>query len=81
MNKVEEHLNELLRLPTDERLRAAHALLDSVDDEPNDAEADAANLAEWIRRLVELESGKVVGEDVDDVIARVRARLQGRRGA
>lgn len=79
MTKVEEHLIELLRLPLEERLRAAHALLDSVDDNPEDSDAEAANLAEWVRRLDELENGTVVGESVDEVVERIRARLRAKR--
>jgi hypothetical protein len=36
MARVEEHLAELLRLPVDERARAARALLDSLDEDGDD---------------------------------------------
>jgi hypothetical protein len=36
MAQAEEHLRELLKLPVEDRARAAKLLLDSLDEEPED---------------------------------------------
>ena len=70
MARVEEHLAELLRLPVDERARAARALLDSLDEDGEDAGAEQAQVTELIRRMQALQAGQV--KLIDD--AEVRGR-------
>ena len=50
MARVEEHLAELLRLPVDERARAARALLDSLDEDGGETGVEQAQITELIRR-------------------------------
>jgi hypothetical protein len=44
MARAEEHLAELLRLPVDERARAARALLDSLDEDREGTGVEQARL-------------------------------------
>jgi putative addiction module component (TIGR02574 family) len=80
MARVEEHLAELLRLPVDERARAARALLDSLDEDGEDAGVEQAQVTELIRRMQALHAGQVKLIDDAEARARVMARLRSVRG-
>jgi putative addiction module component (TIGR02574 family) len=71
-----KHVDELLKLPADERSEAAEALLLSLEDEPNEdpAEVEAAWAAEIERRIDE----NAPGIPAETVFAEGRARLQKR---
>ena len=60
----------------DQRARAAQALLESLDEGPPDVADEAADIAEWMRRLKSIEDGTAVLVDADEVIKRGRARLR-----
>jgi putative addiction module component (TIGR02574 family) len=69
---VQELEAELMKLPSHERARLAEALIASLDEEDEIAEAWAV---EAERRYQELRSGAVEGVPAEDVLARLRARL------
>ncbi len=66
-------LNEILRLPAEERARLALELIRSLDGE-GDADATAAWDAEIERRGAEVEAGSAVTLSLDEYRAHVRAR-------
>ncbi len=70
-----EPLDRALRLPVDERLALAAALLESVEGpgEPEWAEAWAAELD---RRVREFDEGRVQGVPRSEVKAKIEARLR-----
>jgi hypothetical protein len=70
------HVDELLKLPADERSQAAEALLLSLEDEPNEdpAEVEAAWAAEIQQRIEE----NAPGIPAETVFAEGRSRLQKR---
>jgi putative addiction module component (TIGR02574 family) len=70
---VQELEAEVLKLPSHERARLAEALIASLDEEDEIAEAWAK---EAERRSAELRSGAVQGIPADEVFARIRARLR-----
>ena len=76
MARAEEHLAELLRLPVEQRARAARALLDSLDEEGEDPAAAQTQATELIRRMRALQAGQVELIDDLDARARVAARLR-----
>jgi len=80
MARVEDHLAELLKLPLEDRAKAARALLDSLDEDGTDAAAEEAQVAELIRRVQALDSGQSTLVDEADARARVNARLKLIRG-
>jgi putative addiction module component (TIGR02574 family) len=69
---VQELEAELMKLPSHERARLAEALIASLDEGDEIAEAWAV---EAERRYQELRSGAVEGVPAEDVLARLRARL------
>ena len=76
MARIEEHLAELLRLPVDERARAARALLDSLDEDGEDTGVEQAQVTELIRRMQALDAGEIKPVDAAEARARVIARLR-----
>ena len=76
MARAANHLAELLKLSVRERADAARALLDSLDDEGEDPDAQGAQVAELVRRMHALESGEVQLIDSAEARARVMARLR-----
>ena len=80
MARVEEHLAELLRLPVDERARAARTLLDSLDEDGDQSGAEELQVTELIRRMQALHAGQVKLIDDAEARARVMARLRSVRG-
>jgi putative addiction module component (TIGR02574 family) len=67
-----------LSLPEQDRAQLVHELLASLDG-PEDADASAAWGAEVASRLADVEQGKVVLVDADDVVERVRAKVHDTR--
>ncbi|MGD2047495.1 MAG: addiction module protein [Gemmatimonadota bacterium] len=63
---------ELLKLPAADRARLAERLIASLDE---DAEVEAAWIAEVRRRDEELRSGAVHGIPVEDALATIRTRF------
>lgn len=63
---------ELMKLPAADRARLAERLIASLDE---DAEVEAAWLAEVRRRDEELESGAVEAIPVEDALTAIRARF------
>ena len=74
MAQAEEHLQELLKLPAEDRARAAKVLLDSLEDEPEDPEALRA--AELVRRARAVVDGSAELIDADEARRRIAARLR-----
>lgn len=70
---AKKHVEELLKLPRDERSEAAEALLRSLEEEPeeDEAEVEAAWAAEIERRIEE----NAPGIPAETVFAEIRARL------
>lgn len=64
---------ELLKLPLAERARLAERLIASLDE---DAEIEAAWIAEVQRRDEELVSGAVEGIPLEDALSTVRSRFE-----
>jgi hypothetical protein len=77
---VEEHLRELLKLPLEDRAHAARLLLDSLDDEPEDLDAEVLRATELTRRARAVANGSARLVDADEVRRRVAARLRDVRG-
>jgi putative addiction module component (TIGR02574 family) len=77
--RTQEHLAELLKLPAEERAKAARTLLDSLD-EGADADVEQAHLDALSRRMKALEEGRVQLIDGAEARARVLARLRSVRG-
>ncbi len=65
---------EVLELSVESRGDLATVLLDSL--EPSDAEIQERWIREAERRAEEMRSGQVRGEPVNEVLARIRARLE-----
>jgi putative addiction module component (TIGR02574 family) len=63
---------ELLKLPAADRARLAERLIASLDE---DAEVEAAWIAEVRRRDEELRSGAVQGIPVEDALTTIRTRF------
>ena len=80
MARAQDHLAELLRLPLEDRAKAARALLDSLDEGGVGPDADEAQIAELIRRAQALDAGQITLVDGAVARARVKARLRHVRG-
>ena len=80
MARAEEHLRELLKLPVEDRAHAAKLLLDSLDEDEQDPDAEALRAVELTRRARAVASGSEELIDVDEVRRRVAARLREVRG-
>jgi putative addiction module component (TIGR02574 family) len=75
MARAEDYIAELLKLTPEERASAARVLLDSLDDEPADPQADEKKAAELIRRAKSVRDGTSKLIDGDEARKRVMARL------
>ncbi|MBI5493958.1 MAG: addiction module protein [Deltaproteobacteria bacterium] len=64
-----------LALPEGERLALATRLLDSLQG-PEDPDADAAWLAEAVRRIREVNEGRVATLSTDEVLGAARAAIK-----
>ncbi len=71
--KLQELEAEVLKLPVEARGQLAARLLDSL--ELSDAEVHERWIHEAERRAEEMRSGRVRGEPVTEVLARIRAKL------
>jgi hypothetical protein len=80
MARAEEHIRELLKLPIEDRAHAAKLLLDSLDEDQDDPEAEGLKLAELVRRANAVRSGTADLCDADEARRRVMARLRELRG-
>jgi putative addiction module component (TIGR02574 family) len=69
---TEQIEHELLKLPLAERARLAERLIASLDE---DAEIEAAWIAEVRRRDEEMVSGAVEGIPLEDALSTVRSRF------
>lgn len=76
MARAEEHLQELLKLPVEDRARAAKLLLDSLDEDPEEPDAEALRGAELSRRARAVADGSAELIDADEVRRRIDARLR-----
>ena len=76
MAQTDEHVAELLARPIAERAKAARMLLDSLDEDDGDADAEEAQMAELVTRMSTLDDGTVELIDGADARARVAARLR-----
>jgi putative addiction module component (TIGR02574 family) len=76
MARAEEHIQELLKLPLEDRAHAAKLLLDSLDDDPEDPEAEALRAVELTRRARAVRDGAADLVDEEEVRRRVAARLR-----
>ncbi len=76
----EIHIQELLKLPVEDRAHAAKLLLDSLDQDDDDPEAEALRVAELKRRTQAMASGTAELVDASEVRRRVAARLREVRG-
>ena len=81
MAQAEEHLRALLKLPVEERARAAKLLLDSLDEEPEDPGAEALRVSELSRRARAVADGTAELIDAEEVRRRIAARLREARSA
>jgi putative addiction module component (TIGR02574 family) len=80
-NVSAEVLTLALQLPQSERAMVVHELLLSLEDEPFDADAEAAWQAEIERRLQDFDDGKATALDANEAIAEIRQSLRKRRRA
>ncbi len=73
----EEHIQELLKLPIEDRAHAAKLLLDSLD---GDADVDAED--EWAveieGRLAKIDAGEAKLVPLDEAVARLSRAARGR---
>ena len=76
MARAEEHIQELLKLPVEDRAHAAKLLLDSLDGEV-DADAEEAWAAEIERRLAKIQAGEAKLISATDAVARVQRAARG----
>jgi putative addiction module component (TIGR02574 family) len=81
MARAEEHVEELLKLPVEDRARAAKRLLDSLDEDPEDPDAEALRAAEVARRARAVADGSAELVDADEVRRRIAGRLREIRNA
>lgn len=80
MARAEEHIRELLKLSHEERSHAAKLLLDSLDEDGEDPEAEALKVAELARRAEQVRSGTAVLHDAGEARRRIMTRLRQIRG-
>jgi putative addiction module component (TIGR02574 family) len=73
---VEEHLRALLKLPAERRAHAAKLLLDSLDEDGDDLEAEALRNAEVVRRARAVIDGSADTLSAEEVRDRIDARLR-----
>ena len=76
VGSAKKHVEELLKLPPDERSQAVEALLLSLEQEPEEDEAEVA--AAWAAEIERRIAEDAPGIPAETVFARIRARLQNR---
>lgn len=74
VDPVKKHVEELLKLPLDERSEAAEVLLRSLEQEPEEPEAVVA--AAWAAEIERRIGENAPGIPTETVFAEGRARLQ-----
>jgi hypothetical protein len=74
VDPVKKHVEELLKLPLDERSEAAEVLLRSLEQEPEEDEAVVA--AAWAAEIERRIGENAPGIPAETVFAEGRARLQ-----
>jgi putative addiction module component (TIGR02574 family) len=74
VDPVKKHVEELLKLPLDERSEAAEVLLRSLEQEPEETEAVVA--AAWAAEIERRIDENAPGIPAASVFAEGRARLQ-----
>ena len=72
---LEQLENEVLKLDIHARARLADRLLLSLDS-PSEEEIHRLWAKESLRRMEDLESGKVKGRPIEEVMAELRAKLK-----
>ena len=77
MARAEEHIEELLKLPVEDRAHAAKLLLDSLDGDV-DPDAEDAWALEIERRLARIEAGESKLLSMDEAVARLHRAARGR---
>jgi putative addiction module component (TIGR02574 family) len=77
MQDAQELLKKALALPDKERVDLARSLIDSLDD-TIDENAEAAWQEEMVRRLEDVQSGKVTTTSWDEVRQKGRTLLRNR---
>ncbi|HET7506157.1 MAG TPA: addiction module protein [Kofleriaceae bacterium] len=75
MSSAELHIRELLKLPLADRAFAARILLDSLDDEAEDPDAEALRAVALTGRAPAVAADTAELIDADEVRQRVAARL------
>jgi len=73
---AKKHVEELLKLPPDERSEAVEALLLSLEQEPEEDEAEVA--AAWAAEIEHRIDESAPGIPAETAFAEIRARLQNR---
>lgn len=77
VGSAKQHLDELLKLSSDERSEAAERLLNSLDEEP-EAEDENTIAAAWANEIERRVDDNAPGVDADAVFAQAKARLEKR---
>ena len=77
MAHVEEHIQELLKLPVEDRAHAAKVLLDSLDGDV-DVDAEEAWGVEIEHRLAKIQAGEAKLISADDAVARIQRAARSR---
>jgi putative addiction module component (TIGR02574 family) len=75
---AEDHVQALLKLPPEDRARAARQLLDSLDDELEDVVVEQAWALEIERRLARIEAGQAKLVSMDEAVMRLQRAARGR---
>ena len=73
---LDEHIQQLLKLPVEDRARAAKVLLSSLDGE-TDAGAEDAWATEIERRIARIQAGQATLIASEDAIERIRKAARG----
>ena len=73
MASVEEHVQALLQLPSEDRARAVQLLLESLDEEPQEAWS-----VEIERRLSRSKAGQAKLVSMDEAVMRLQRAARGR---
>lgn len=78
VGSAKKHIDELLKLPPDQRSEAAELLLVSLEEEQNAEDDPAAVAAEWASEIERRVAENAPGIPAETVFAEGRARLQKR---
>jgi putative addiction module component (TIGR02574 family) len=76
MKRADQILSEVLSLSMDERADLALRILETLDDRPDDADAEEAWAAEINRRIKALRAGRAKTVSASQALAWVEARLR-----